>query len=83
MAMHSVATPETSPDASIRSGRLSERIETASASIDGVAAILQDMVQSPDRQTSRAAYACCDLLERISDELDHVAVSVHKLEPEA
>lgn len=60
---------------------VSTRIETASASIDGVASILQTMVQSEDTQISRAAYACCDLLERISDELDQVAVSVHKLEP--
>ncbi len=57
------------------------RIQTASCSIDGVAVILQDLVQSRDPKISRMAYACSDLLERISEELDEVAASIENLEP--
>ncbi len=62
-----------------RSASIASRIETASASIDGIAAILQDMVSSEDLQASRKAYSCADLLERISDELDHLAVQARVL----
>ena len=61
---------------------LADRIEAASCSIDGVAAFLMDLVQSPDLQVSRMAYAMGDLLQRLGGDLDEVALEVKKLTPE-
>lgn len=48
------------------------KITNASASIEGVAQILTDLMGA-DQHTDRTLFACSDLLSRISDELDGVA----------
>lgn len=58
---------------------LAGRIEAASCSIDGAAAFLMELVQSPDLQASRMAYAMGDLLGRITGDLDKIAIEVKKL----
>lgn len=55
------------------------RIETASSSIDGAAAAIFDLVTSDDARVARIAHAIGDLLERISGDLDQIAVEVAQL----
>lgn len=53
-----------------------DRINHASASIDGVVSILEDMVDSDDHRVSRQAYAVADLMKRIGFELSELATRV-------
>lgn len=45
-----------------------------SATIDGVAAIVYELVSSSDLTTSRMAFACHDVLSRASDDLSELAM---------
>ena len=58
---------------------LSIRVESASCTIDGAAAIVMELVESSDPRVSRIAHAVGDLLERVSADLDQVAVEVQQL----
>lgn len=51
-----------------------------SASVDGAAAILQELVAHEDLEVSRQSFAVADLLERLSTELDQVAGLVETME---
>lgn len=62
------------------SGRrdLEGRLNEAACTVDGVAAILEDMVNSEDPTASRTAYALADLLTRVSADLSGMAVEARK-----
>lgn len=58
---------------------LTERIHRASATIDGVACVLSDLVHCDNDEASRKSFSCMDLLERISADLDAIAAEVQHL----
>lgn len=55
---------------------VSDRLNRAAASIEGVASFLNDMVQSEDKEAAKQAFAHADLLARISDELSDLGTEV-------
>lgn len=52
------------------------RLNHIAASIDGVASLLHEMVQSSDAALSRQAFALADLCERNSQDLSEIASSL-------
>jgi hypothetical protein len=52
------------------------RLNHIAASVDGVASLLQEMVQSSDPEVSRQAFALADLCERNSQELGAIATAL-------
>lgn len=59
---------------------ISDRINTVSASLDGVTAFLYDLVDSGDLTASRKAYTLADLTRRMVSELSQTAVDISRLE---
>lgn len=59
---------------------VASRINDASLSIDGVAQIVENLVQGKDGDTDRIAFACADLLRRISETLDSAVVDLERAE---
>lgn len=57
---------------------VADRVNKAAASVDGVASVVNDWVQSDDLNLSRQAYAMGDLLERISADLSRMASELEK-----
>lgn len=55
---------------------VSDRINLAAASIEGVASFLNEMVQSECMETSKQAFALADLLTRISSDLSRIGTEV-------
>lgn len=60
--------------------RLSIRLHSVSGSVDGAAAIVSGLVDGADHTVDRVAYACGDLLKRLSDELDAIGSELERME---
>lgn len=73
MATENDSTPTEAPRSKRPVQSISGRVQHISASVDGAAAILQELIAHEDPEISRQAYAVSDLLERLSRELDEVA----------
>lgn len=57
---------------------ITARLQTISGSVDGAASILNQLVGHSDLEVSRQSFACADLLERLSGDLDEIAAQVEK-----
>jgi hypothetical protein len=82
MATQNDSTPTAPPWGNKPAQSVANRLYAISASVDGAASILQGIVDNQDREVSRQSFACADLLERLSDDLDKIAEEVAALEKE-
>lgn len=57
---------------------IAARLQAISGSVDGAASILNQLVQHSDPDVSRQSFACADLLERLSGDLDEIAQQAAK-----
>ena len=80
MATENDSTPTAAPRIKRPVRSITGRVQHISASVDGAAAILQELVAHEDLEVSRQSFAVADLLERLSTELDQVAGLVETME---